>query len=337
MRRLALLSLVLLPLTALAQHAEPPAAPPAPPPPATPESQPAAPAPPDSPPRITVLDRGIKPMVPLRVTPAVGSAQAYRLRMEMSSRMKSNGADLPNNVLPAMLIDIGLNVESIAPNGDITYSTRILATDAEPNRETDERLVDSIKGALAPLARLSGTCTMSASGVTKEARFDIPKDDSPLSGTLSNMRDQFKQFSVQFPDEGVGSGARWKVETFVQSQGMRILQVTTYTLKETRDDVAFLDVAIEQSADPQDIAIVNLPPDTKASLVSLKSTGSGAIELPLKQLIPRKSALKITSDLQMKIVSGDRVSTMDQSTSLATTITPLVPPGGTEPPAPAQK
>ena len=49
---------------------------------------------------------------------------------------------------------------------------------------------------------------------------------------LDQMQQSFAQMGAPFPDEPIGVGARWTVNTLIAQQGMKVQQVATYELTE---------------------------------------------------------------------------------------------------------
>ncbi len=292
-------------------HAQQPVQPPAPP---TPPSSP-------TPPRITLVDPGAEPRTPLRVSPAADLVQSMQLRILMVSKTSLDGKALPSPALPAMLVTMTFAVKSVSPEGDIAYSLSIPTCDVEEDASAPAEIVDSMRQALAPITKVSGDVVVSSRGINRQVRFDMPGDDPKLAESFAGFRDQVGQLSVPFPEEAVGIGGRWRIDMIVANQGMRVNQTVVYTLKEIRDGAAILDTVVEQLAEKQDVAASTLPRGTMLKLESLKSTGAGATEQPLNRLLPRKSTMRVSSDVQMSMGDGERTTPMKQAITLDVAVT----------------
>lgn len=91
---------------------------------------------------------------------------------------------------------------------------------------------------------------------------------------LVQMTESLRNASALFPDEAVGVGATWVVETPLEMNGLDLGQLTTYELVELGEDDYVLEGTIEQTSDrPGSIDMAGVP----AGAVSIVDYSVGGI------------------------------------------------------------
>ena len=104
---------------------------------------------------------------------------------------------------------------------------------------------------------------------------------------------------IVFPDEEIGRGAQWTVESRVTGEST-LLQTTTYTLNKLEGDVATLDVSVEQR--PSLGALSFDSADAPAELhgkelkvLDSSTTSEGTVTVDLSKPLPTAGAVSITT------------------------------------------
>lgn len=282
MRRLSLLSLLLVVACAGAQTA---------PQGTTPDTAPVVEADPLSLPpgaeaeaaQVELLSPGTagEPQL-LRLHPQTGFTQ----RMIISTSMR-------------MAINMGTPAPPVeVPTSHMVFSVRVTDTNEEglSRRELllEEVRVDEgphhdiMEAELLPLRGLTGVELVDARGRTLYLSYDIPEGVSDATrASLVRMQDVMKQVQPPFPTEPVAVGARWRVESEIRNQVV-MQQVQEYELVEREGDRIVLQVTTTQSAQPQPMDVPQ--PGVTARLISLNGDGTGRSEINLTQLAPNGTA-----------------------------------------------
>lgn len=80
----------------------------------------------------------------------------------------------------------------------------------------------------------------------------------------------------------------------METPAMKLTQIATYTLTKIDADKVKCDVAITQSAPPQEVNAPGVPSGMKVSLESLDTSGTGTVEMQMTDLVPT-STVKLTT------------------------------------------
>ena len=147
----------------------------------------------------------------------------------------------------------------------------------------------------------SGTLSTTASGQLIEADLMLPDDIDPvLSSFATQIEDQFRSITIPFPEEPVGVGASWTVQTDLELSGVTSEMDSTYTLEELRGDRYTLAVEIEQTTEPGEI-------EGGGEILSGNSTGTGRVDGDLGALLPIRSEATTegTTAVEVPVEGGD--------------------------------
>jgi hypothetical protein len=273
-------------------------------------------APPAGAPIIKLLAAGKGPTRKLRITAKPGDHQTLVMTMAMGMGMQSGGKDLvPMTRVPAIHMTLDLEVESVAPNGDIrckvVFSKSEIATDASAN----PAVVAAMKKSLAGLDGLSGYSVITSRGFTKDADFKVgPNADPQLTELLDGMRQSLRQLSAPLPAEAVGKDARWQTTMKIEVSGTSLTQVGTSHLVELSDNSAKIEVELKQSAGRQKIQRNGM----SVELISLTSSGSGDLTLDLGHVMASPATMSVKSASEMEVMGQKMHMTLDMTFSVKT-------------------
>ena len=154
-------------------------------------------------------------------------------------------------------------------------------------------------------------------GQIKSGNIVLPEGGDPITKQLFNqMSNSLSQFSSPVPLEAVGKGAKWRVSSSLDIGGIQLTQTTLYELVDLKDNVATLNVSMEQQAKSQELTPIGVPAGTTFTLKSLNSQGQGQIIMPLDAVMPIRSNLSIRSNNGMSIKQGSS----GQETTLETNL-----------------
>jgi hypothetical protein len=149
----------------------------------------------------------------------------------MGMDMGGTGGLSPNMDIPAIGMNMDVEVKDISTNGEITYAVVYQDASVTAGTNTMSTIASAMNAALAGINGMSGTGLMTDRGIVKKMEMKLPPTAAPQ---LSQITDQMKNSSagtaVALPEEAVGPGARWEYHTKINSQGMSIDQTITYKL-----------------------------------------------------------------------------------------------------------
>lgn len=144
--------------------------------------------------------------------------------------------------------------------------------------------------------------TAKDTGLIEEMKVGAPDkaSETARAGIEAALR-QLNDVPVVFPDEAIGKGASWTVETEVSSS-TAMQQKITYTLKEREGDVLTLNVAVEQAP-----AVTELDAGEGAKLTVVDSkteTREGRLVIDVTKPLPVEG----TIDYVTEVIYGDGAS-----------------------------
>ena len=174
------------------------------------------------------------------------------LKFDFETGGTLNGEPLPEQEIPAYTSEFTTTIDDVTADqieASVVYGEiRVKRGDADP------ALAAQIESALSALEGVRGTLTLAPSGALIDGSFDEAEGLDPvLESTLSQTTEQLRSITVPFPQEEVGMGASWRVETSFEVFGVTSDQSATYTLTELRGDEYSLGVKIDQVIQPGEV------------------------------------------------------------------------------------
>jgi hypothetical protein len=253
-------------------------------------------------PDVKLLDAGSAPRKALRFHLKAGDKESAVMTMKMSMEMSGALSSGQAVKMPAMSMPMDITVQSVAPNGDITYTMVMEEPGVADEPGAMPGVVQAMKTSLASLKGLSMTGVISDRGIVRQAAMKIPADADPaLRQSMDQMKDSLSKMSAPFPEEAVGLGAKWEVRTHVTSGGMAIDQTATYQLVSVSGDRWNAKTTIEQTAGKQKIENPALG-SVQMNLLKLNSKGGGTISSDLSKLVPSQGNVDLHMEMASEIV-----------------------------------
>jgi len=244
---------------------------------------------------VTLLDPGAEPRTALRYKFQANRSDEMAMEMKMAMAMEMGGQKMPETQMPTMLMTMTIDAGEVSPEGDLRYDFELSEVEVVSKPGENPMMVSAMKQQVNSMKGMTGAATVTSRGFSRDAEIKLPAGvDAQSKQVMDNMRQSINQMSAPLPEEPVGKGARWQVTMPMDTPAMKFTQIATYTLTEIDGDKVKCDVAITQSAPPQDVNAPGLPPGMKVSLKSLDTSGTGTIEMQMTDLVPT-SNVKVTT------------------------------------------
>lgn len=263
-------------------------------------------------PVIKLLSAGEGAKNELRIHPKVGGAESFEMVMKMKMTMDMGGMGQMPQELPPIVMRMDAKVTAVAPNGDVSYDFTL--ADVSLREGADPAMAEALKSAMGPMVGTKGTVTVTNRGLTRSSKL-TPPPGVPAE-QFAQMQKGMQHASAPFPVEPVGVGAKWEVSQLVEDNGLKLNQVTTYTLKSWSGDVVVVDAALVQNADAQAVITPDLPPGSSATLESLTSSGTGSTTFSLAHVFPTSAKLDHKMNTRMKISAEGQEMSMGMGMDL---------------------
>jgi hypothetical protein len=241
------------------------------------------------------------------------------MTMDMDMAMSVGGQTQPAFDSPPIKMTMESEVKKVDANGDIHTDFSYSDADVVAAKNTQPQLVNAMRAQVKKLVGLRGSMIVDNQGNTKQANFNTPETLDPNTKKMvEQMVTSLKQLSSPVPSEAVGVGAKWKIPNSVTANGMTMNQSSTYELVDIKDNVASLQVSMEQQAGTQKINPQGLPPGASIDLKSMNSQGNGKLKLALNQVMPISSTMSMRSKSQMSVKepNTEKATTMDMNVSV---------------------
>lgn len=257
-------------------------------------------------PTVTLVDAGADPKAELRYDIPVGMAQGTTMSMKMDSSQTMNGMAMPSQAIPEIRTPFSVKVDERS-GADTKYQITMGEMEVVDDGSVPKQMIDMMRSMFAGTGGTVLRGVFDTRGVHKDIQIDTPNDAGPaMREQMSQSADSMKQMSMPLPEEAVGIGAKWTVEKEVESNGMKMKQTATCTLKERTGGTIVLDVKIHQSADPQ--AITNpQAPQMEIHLDALEGTGQGTMKIDLARMMPRESTMESSTKISMTVQGVQRI------------------------------
>jgi len=268
-------------------------------------------------PKVTLLEVGISPKKILRFVPGQDSTTTMSMTIQVTTQ--NNVMQRPQ--LPIIAMEVRLRVMEVQPNGDFSCEFTVMEVKIVGAPGVKPTTVETMRNSLKSMIGLKIRSEMSNRGLVKKMEIDVPSDvNSVVKSEMESMRQALEQFVVQLPEEAVGIGGKWKIQTALRTSNLDLTQESIITLEKLDGDQLSLQVAIIQTAPPRDIHTPGMPSDTSVRLSSFASKGHGQMKLRLGLPFPIDSEVRLISDTDTNATVGEQNQSMKQQATTTLTL-----------------
>lgn len=250
----------------------------------------------------SVLEAGAEPRQALRFAPQANETQTATMTLQTNVAIAAGGQVLPSVDAPASMMTFESTITQLDDNGDIHYQMYCTGIEVGDSPNAPPEVREVLEAQLNNLVGMGGTFVMDSRGNIKDSNFSLSENADAMTQQIFDQALQsVEQMSTPFPEEAVGLGAQWQIAQTLNVNGMELTQNVIYELVSFQDNVATLNVSMEQQAPSQPIAPPGLPPSATVTLNSMLSEGEGQIILRLDRLMPESGTMSVLSETDMNI------------------------------------
>ena len=272
--------------------------------------------------KVELLNAGTEPKQELRFKPQVNAKQTVTLTMNMDMTSSIEGRPMPKFQIPASTMKMEAVVTQVDPNGDIHFQFNYTDADVVADSTAQPEIVNAMRSTLKKMVGLKGTFVSDNRGQVKSGNFVIPEGLDPMTKQLlQQVSNSLTQLSAPVPAEAIGKGAKWRVTSSLNLAGINLSQSSIYELASFQDNVANLNITLEQQATSQGLNLPNLPPDATMTLKSLKSQGQGQMKIRLDAAMPMQANISVNSNGEMSLKGANNGKETTVSTQLSMQMT----------------
>lgn len=255
-----------------------------------------------APAQVQLLNPGAEPRQELRLTPIPNTQQVMTITTNMEATSSVGDQSVPAFKAPTSVMKMEATVTQVDPNGDIHAQFSYTDADVVADPTVPPELLNAMRSTLEQLVGFKGSFVTDNRGQIKSGNFVLPEGGDPMTRQLlEQVSNSLEQFSSPVPAEAIGIGAKWRVSSTINIAGMNLSQSAIYELVDLKDNVATLNVTIEQQANAQSITPPGLPPGASVTLKSLTSQGQGQVIMSLDTALPSRADLSIRSQNEMNV------------------------------------
>jgi hypothetical protein len=236
-------------------------------------------------PKITLLQPGKAPRQELRFR---FTTRPETMVMDLKTRVRMRAAEqsVPDISLPTLRTVMRLVPQKISPAGELSYDGQVKRTEILDDAKLPLEAKHELKQQLDQLVGVKFHSVVTARGAVKDLSVDLPAKANPqIAQTVETIRESLRNLCVPFPEEAVGPGARWQVDTMATAP-VRIAQKTVFTLVSVSPNAAELEAKTEQSAPRQKVTAAGVPAGATTELESLKGRGQSKVTSTFARLTP---------------------------------------------------
>ncbi len=264
-------------------------------------------SPPEESPTIKLLDAGSAPRKALRFHVKAGDKESTAVTMKIGETFMA-GQSMKT---PAIKMPMDIAIQGIAPNKDITYEMTMGEASITNDSDAAPGMVAEMKSSVEGLKGSTAVGIVSDRGISKQVDMKLSTNASPtLQQTMDQMKESLAHMSAPFPEEAVGSGAKWEVKSQIKSGGIRINQTATYQLVSLDGDKWVAKCTLEESAARQRIENPSMGDSVQATLLQMTGKGGGTMRSDLTKLIPLESTMEIHINMDSEIKIGENTRPM---------------------------
>lgn len=262
-------------------------------------------------PRVTLLDPGTGELRQLRYVVDGGSADGNSATRQTLTLSVSDG--FTQSVVPAAEVD-----PSPAMEGDISTMRLPLTVDLTAAEPVEEETLEATRDVSIAVGQPTFTDLEIAEDINSTAGFTMGTrtDDrgqqtaltfaAPIDATdtgrlvMEQYLLKFASLPVIFPEEEIGMGARWSVDSRVSGESA-LLQTVTYTVAGIRGDVVDLEVSVDQRPS---LGAIEIGPDTtgvtedtpeQLTVLNANTASTGALSVDLNLPLPTAGEVSWTT------------------------------------------
>jgi hypothetical protein len=258
-------------------------------------------------PEVKLLDAGTEPRQVLRVHPEPGDKQTVNLTIKVAIDVKVGDTPSAAPKEPTRKLILEVRVKSVSADGDLAYESIVKDAELVDEPGVLPQVAEASKSAFAKLKGRANTATVSSRGIKKATDVQPPDAADPeIAQTAEQARELVTQGWTELPEEAVGVGARWQVNSRIKVEGLIIERSEIYQLVSLEGGLMTAEIAVTERAANQKIE-TRAVPGLKLNLETMTGIGRGQLKLDLAHLLPAQASLSHHTEFSMAAsISGQK-------------------------------
>ncbi|MBC6480762.1 MAG: hypothetical protein GDA56_26300 [Hormoscilla sp. GM7CHS1pb] len=223
--------------------------------------------------------------------------------------------------MPEIVMQAEMVITQVDANGDIHSEFTYTDAQIKPDPTVPPDAIAGISAEIKKLVGISGSSIVDNRGQVKSTKLNLPERFNPNTEQLfARMLKSFDRIASPVPAEAVGIGAKWQVSAAPKLNGINLTQQTTYELVKFQNNVATLEVAIQQQAPSQEMTSPGLPGGATVTMKSFQGQGTGQITMQMDGAMPVTSNIDLVSQTEMNARRNGQSANFGTEISMQMTI-----------------
>ena len=251
---------------------------------------------------LKLLDPGTGPKQVYRYTFTANKEYKTEMDLILKVKVREGERNQPGQSLPIMRIGMTIRTGKILADGSAETTYEFTNSKVIPNNPAEEQVAGAIAAELQAIQGLTGKGIVAPNGLVKDLKYSMKSgSNSQLPKVFENIQHTMQQVATTLPEEPIGAGAQWELRSAVDADGIKLQQITRYTLVSVKGNILKLKVKLSQHANQQLIEKAGIPEGLILTLDSFKGEGSGDMTLDLTAPLA-ESFSKLKIETRMNVV-----------------------------------
>lgn len=202
---------------------------------------------------------------------------------------------------PAIRFTATITVASVSASGDAVMQSTI--EDATVLDDvSDPRVRKAAEAGARFVKGMRTSWTLAPNGVVSEIVFDVPNASRATQNALGRFADSVNEWAAEFPDEPLGVGAAWRVESVRTYSGLKWNRTATYRVMALSEASVTLDEVVVMNTGEQALSV---EPNATTTVTSGHANVTGQIVIPFRGLVATGTE-QVFTETNYLLVRGHR-------------------------------
>ncbi len=256
---------------------------------------------------------GSEPRRALRIHPRAGDKQSCVLTLKTTAATKMGETQVPPVKLPAITINMEVNIKEVSAEGDITYDVNVTDASVAEDSSGTPQVAAMLKAQVGSMKGASGSGTVSSRGLGR-AEIKAGGDGQAKPG-FEEVKELVSVLLQPLPEEPIGPGAKWQTRGSKSSQGATVQETRTYELVSAEGDHGTTRANISQTASNQKIRSPAMP-GVEMNLIRMTNGGNMELTVDLGQLLPTEGIVDTHTEQTVAMGAAAKGQTITTITDL---------------------
>lgn len=273
---------------------------------------------------VRVMEQGAEPRRALRYDPLPEANETMAARITSATFMVDGEREFPTAEEPDVKLTMTVTAKEPELGRTLVLEYMIVEAELTPRPGAQRMLIAIMREQLQAMKTLGFRLRGDARGLSMEITTQHNEETGPLlTERLRREAERLRLGVIPLPEEPVGVGAVWQLQSRVRDEGVMYEEIAEYTLRAFDGDQLLIDLSIVRVADRQTLetglqldadADVEIPPALRQAmrprLLRAEVMGEGKAKVDLRQPARNELRLSLSHSRTMEVVTeGGRLTT----------------------------